>query len=221
MKERGNLYTIILILILIASLILLILENVPVVTGDVSLTGYATAGSTFSNVSITSYFAIQMSGNLTAGIDFGSVQTTNFLDQNATQNWCHATNGTCTNVSSASPFNSSYYFLNVSLDSNTAVDFCTYANEALKDRTGWIETIGLSNETYTFTNWTTNITNFTLPPQQGQAAFTAGYVRTAMNISKGNSTYWRFFLDIPQGQASGTYNNTINFKGVQLLQTCT
>ncbi len=206
MVKRGNGYTIFLVIVLIVSLALLIIQNFPMITGHV------TYGSTPSNVSIQNYFATMMSGNLSAGIDFGNVYTTNFLDQNATQNWCHATNGTCTNISSAAVFNATYYYLNVSADSNTAVDFCIRANEALKVN-GGVDVIGLGNETYTYTNVTN--TNLTSPPQQGQAALTASYVKASYNIQKGNSTFYRFFLDIPNAQAAGNYNNTVLFEGVQ------
>ncbi len=211
MAKRGNWYTIFLIGILLVCVVLLIVENLH------SITGYVTQGSTTSNVSIQNYFATMMSTNLTAGIDFGNVYSTNYLDQNATKNWCHPTNGTCTNISSAAVFNATYYYLNVSADSNTDVDFCIRANEALKVN-GGVDVIGLGNETYTYTN--VSNTNLTSPPQQGQAALTASYVKASYDIPKGNSTFYRFFLDIPNAQAAGNYNNTILFEGVQNSVAC-
>jgi hypothetical protein len=47
-----------------------------------------------------------------------------------------------------------------------------------------------------------------------------GYVKAGQNIAMGNSLYYRFYLEIPSGTPSGTYNNTINFKGVQNGTAC-
>lgn len=207
MNKRGGWYTILLIIILIASLTMLVVQNLP------SITGHAIEGSTYSNVSITTYLAIQMSNNLSAGIDFGSVSALPVTDQNATKNWCSPTNGSC-NVSSPN-FNATLYYLNVSTDSNTAVDFCVGAPNPL---TAGTDTIALGNETYAYTN--ISITNLTLPPQQDQIALSASYARSSVNISKGNSTYYRFYLDIPASQPAGSYSNLVYFRGVQTTQAC-
>lgn len=217
MKQRGSWYVILLIVILIASLVMLVLENISAITGNVPftpLTGYLTEGSTWSNVTIESYLAIQMSGNLSAGIDFGTVWTLPTLDQNATKNWC-AVNGTCANLSSVN-YNQTQYFINVSTDSNTAVTFCLYANEGLKTSGG--DVIGLGNETFADN---VTITNITSPSMVNNLAMTTSYAQAGLNIPRGNSSYWRFWLDIPAAQASGSYNNTVYFKGITFGNTCT
>ncbi len=210
MKQRGNWYTVLLIIILIASLIMLILENIPAVTGNAPanvkktpLTGYATEGSTWSNVSISYYLAIQMNANLSSGIDFGNVISLPAWNINASGN----NNGT----------DMSNFTINVSTDSNTAVDFCIRATEALKDRTGNLATIGLGNETY---SGNVTFTNISYPAMASEAALTTGYVEAASPIPIGNSTYWRFWLDIPAGQAAGNYNNTVWFKGITTSTSC-
>lgn len=213
MGKGGNWYTILLVVILVASIILLILENIPGITGDVSLTGYLTEGSTYSNVSISYFLAIQMSPNLTAGIDFGTVYSTNFLDQNASKNWCNPFNSSCANASSTD-FNVTLYYVNVSTDSNTNVDFCVGSTGPL---TAGTDTIELGNETYS-TNVT--LTNLTQPSEGSQTALTTSYVTAATNISIGDADYWRFFLDIPGGQPAGSYNNLVWFRGVQTGNGC-
>ena len=40
------------------------------------------------------------------------------------------------------------------------------------------------------------------------------------NIFRGNSSFWRFYLDVPGAQPPGTYRNQVNFKGVQTGNSC-
>lgn len=165
------------------------------------ITGYATTGTTVSNVTISKYLSIVMSGNLSAGILFGTVNAIPSTDINATNN---------NNSAELSSM-----FLNVSTDSNTAVDFCIKANTNLYDSTGG-NTIGIGNETYS----NASTTSSTIPVLSNQVLLTTSYIKAGQNITKENTTYYRFYLDIPTGTSSGTYNNTINFEGVETGQSC-
>jgi len=165
------------------------------------ITGYATTGTTISNVSIAKYLSITMSPNLTAGIQFGTINILPAVDHNATGNNLSAGN--------------SVYSLNVSADSNTPVDFCLMANVALTDSSNE-NTIGLGNETYA----NASTTSAAVPDVTLQALFTTGYVVGGANVAPGDVTFYRFYLDVPVAQPSGTYNNSIGFKGVQTEQSC-
>ncbi len=165
-------------------------------------TGYATTGSTTSNVTISTYFAIDMSINLSDGIYFGNVSSLPAINQNATHNYDNGSLGTT-------------MFMNVSTDSNTNVDFCIDANDNLKSSGG--DQIVIGNESYA--NATT--TNSSHPVLVSEVALTTGYVMAGPNISAGSNIYYRFWLDVPTGIPSGNYNNTINFKGISTGGSCT
>ncbi|MBU2612141.1 MAG: hypothetical protein KKB62_00280 [Nanoarchaeota archaeon] len=169
-----------------------------------SFTGYITEGNTTSNVTISKYLAITFGANLSEGIYFGDVVVLPATDVNATHNYDGALTGTT-------------YTIDVSTDSNTAVDFCIKANQGLT--TAGADVIGLGNETYS----AYNATNFSLPPLAAQTSMTTGYVKVQTagnNIGPGNSSYWRFWLDIPAAQPSGDYNNTVSFGGVTTGLSC-
>jgi hypothetical protein len=156
-------------------------------------TGYATSASTSSNVTISTYYSISASPNLSAGILFGSVTSTAATDLNATGNY---------GGSSLTQYN-----VTVSADSNTNVSFNISANAALTSSGG--DVIALGNQSYA--NHTTN--SALLPDVASQVALTTGQVNSGNNIGVGNADYYRFWLDIPAGQATGSYNNTITFTG--------
>ncbi|MBM3234642.1 hypothetical protein FJZ19_06135 [Candidatus Pacearchaeota archaeon] len=167
------------------------------------ITGYATTGTTVSNVTISSYLAIAMSTNLQAGILFGTVDALPATDLNASHNYDGA--------SSASTM-----FINVSTDSNAAVDFCIQANAALTDSVGG-NIIGIGNETYL----NSTITNSTLPGlSTSSALLTTSYAKAGINIGQGNVSYYRFWLDVPVATSPATYNNSIMFKGVTTGSSC-
>jgi len=150
-----------------------------------------------SNVTIYEYVAIGISNNLSNGIEFGSLDpATN--DNNATDNY----NG----AGSASTM-----YLSVSSDSNVNVDLCIKDNANLTSDVNTIPNTG-----YT---WDDNSTA-TAPILPG-TAITTSYVKTdQQNITIGSDDYFRFWLDIPGGQAAGTYNNTAYFKGIKTGQAC-
>lgn len=190
-----NVYRTILITVLVLSLGMLFFENASAITGQ------ATEGLTSSEVTIQTYLAMQMSSNLTAGIIFGNVAVLPMINVNATENY----NGTSS---------STLYFINVSSDSNTAVDFCLKANGGMFNP--GLDEIGLGNETFS-TNTTTS--NASLPSLT-ETAMTTSFVKNANNIPVGGVNYYRFWLDIPAGQATGTYNNSVSFKGVTSGNSC-
>ena len=166
-----------------------------------SMTGFATSGSTVSNVTIVSYLSISMSTNLQAGILFGSVDTLPANYINASHNYDGG--------SSASTM-----FINVSTDSNSNVDFCIKANANLQD-TG-TDIIGIGNETYS--NSTT--TDGSIPLIANNVSLTTSYVKAGSNIGRGNVSYYRAWLNIPAAQAPGTYNNSVMFEGVVAGGSC-
>ena len=196
MKKDSKSIDTFLVAIFIVAVSLLVFQNVD------GMTGHATEGSTYSNVTIQKYLAINFGGQLGNGIYFGNVATLPATNINATENY----NGTN---------NATNYYLNVSTDSNTHVDFCILANAGLTSAAA--DVIGLGNETYS-TNYTSS--NMTLPPLSAETAMTTNYTKAATDVAPGNSSYWRFWLDIPAAQPSGDYNNTVSFKGVTATQAC-
>jgi hypothetical protein len=195
MKSKLDIMLVALGIIFLGSALLAISESL-------SITGFATTGTTISNVSITKYLSITMSTNLSDGILFGTVSALPATNLNASHNYDSS--------SSASTM-----FINVSVDSNTAVNFCVKADANLTDSAGG-NTIGLGNESYN--NATT--TSASLPSVASEISLTSDYVQAGKNVSQGNVTYYRFWLDIPAATPSGNYNNTISFKGVEVTSAC-
>jgi len=184
-----NLYPFFLTLLILSGFILLVFQNVNAFTSS------ATQDMTFSNVSVSKYFSIAFSSALSEGISFGTVSFLPSISINATQNYNNTDNGT-------------FYFVNVSTDSNTIVDLCTKTSGSMENSGG--DVILLANETYS--NSTINSASL---PSTLETSLTTSYFKSGQNISIGGSNYYRFWLDIPAGQPSGTYNNTISFKGVE------
>jgi len=191
-----RIYNGILIGILVISLALLFFSNVNAITGR------ATEGSTYSNVTIEKYLAIEMSPNLSAGIDFGTIETLGVDNYNATENY----NGTS---------NSTLYWITVSEDSNTAVDLCTRANAPMANAGG--AEIPLVNESFA-----SNVTVSDLndPSLSNAIDYTTNYQEGHFDVPVGNTSYWRFWLDAPLGQETGNYNNTIYFQGSNVGSGC-
>jgi hypothetical protein len=175
--------------------VLLILSISMIILQDIKMTGFVTEGSAVSNVTITSFLAIQMSTQLEEGILFGSVDTLPATNINATHNYDGG--------SSASTM-----YIEVSSDSNSNVDFCIMANDNLTSDD--LDTIGVGNQTYS----NSTSTDADTPLLASETSLTNGYVKSGTNINTGSNLYYRFWLDIPAAQPVGTYNNTIHFKGV-------
>ena len=169
--------------------------SIIMLVSGIFITGYDTQVSTTSNVTISTYYAIEASTNLSAGILFGSVTSAAADNLNATGNY---------GGSSLTQYN-----ITVHQSSNTNVSFNISANAGLTS--SGEDVIGLGNETYA--NATTN--SASVPGVANQVALTTGQVNAGNNIGVGNTNYYRFWLDIPEGQATGSYNNTITFTGYQ------
>lgn len=174
-------------------------------------TGHVTEIATSSNVTITTYFSIAMSPNLTTGIQFGSVDTLPSYNINATLN--NESGFNTTTDQGAPPGVGTTYWMNVSTDSNTAVDFCIKGSEL---NTSGGDAIGLGNETY----FNATATNTSSPFVISETEFTTSYVKSSGHIAAGSTNYYRFWLDVPAGTATGTYNNTVSFKGVAETTAC-
>jgi hypothetical protein len=108
------------------------------------------------------------------------------------------------------PSTSTLYYINISTDSNTNVSFCLRANANLTDISSG-EEIPLPGETYS-TNVTTSDIN--TPDLANEVNMTTTYIEAATNVGIGEISYWRFWLDIPAGQAAGNYNNTVSFAAI-------
>ena len=198
MKKRVLL--IIFSIVLILSLAMILIENEIVKT---QITGYATEGSTISNVTISKYLSIDMSTNLSTGILFGNITSLPATNQNASHNYDDGSEGTTMAV-------------NVSTDSNTRVDFCVRANDDLTDPSNQ-NYLEIQNETYS----NSTLTNSTLPAPASETSLDkTTYIKAGENVSIGGATYYRFWLDVPVGTASGTYNNTVMFRGVETTLSC-
>jgi len=194
-KKKEKIYRMVLVLIIIVALAMIFFSNVS------AFTGYATESTTTSNVTIQKYLSLALCSNLSSGISFGNVATLPAINLNATHNYDGLNTGTS-------------YCVNVSNDGNTPVDVCLKADGAMNNSGG--DVIGLANETYA----NASLTNITLPTLGNDLSFTINYVKAGENIPAGNSSYYRFWLDIPAAQPSGDYNNTVYFKGVTTTLSC-
>lgn len=170
------------------------------------ITGYATTATTTSNVTISTFFAVAMSTNLSDGIRFGNLTTLPVTNQNASHNY----DGTNTTMAG----NGTSMWMNVSTDSNTAVNFCIKADDNLRTSGG--DVLTAANESW----HNHSSTNLTLPNMASENSLTTSYAQAGANVAAGGTHYYRFWLDVPAGQASGTYNNTISFKGVTTGGAC-
>ncbi len=166
----------------------------------VSLHAKVTSTDVSSNVSIAKSLAIKFSTGLSEGIIFGDVNILPAIDVNASHNYDGFGNA-------------STFYINVSEDGNIPVDFCIRADYGLSTVGG--DVIGLGNETYSHYNLS-NITH----PTTNDVSLSQVYAKSGLNIPLGGTNYWRFWLDIPAGQASGDYNNTVYFKAIETGEDC-
>ena len=173
---------------------------------NASITGAATSKTTTSSAVIEKYFSINASGNLSAGIDFGTVTMLPTANQNASLNW--------NDTSGGSDDNETLYWVTVEMDSNTPVDFCILA-DAFNTSGG--DEIGIGNYTFADSNWN----NMTYPgPIDEQTMSVSAYVAAQTNIAVGSSDYLRYWLDVPATTPSGTYNNTVTILGTSTGVAC-
>lgn len=195
--NRKFIYQGFLIFLIFLGLLLLILQNIKFLSGF-------SVSETISNVTVNKYLSITFSSNLSEGISFGTISSLPAVNQNATHNYDR----------DFPTQNQTSYFVNVSTDSNTNVDFCIKADGNLINLANDI--LKLGNETYA--NSTT--TNSSFPPASNEVSLTTFYAKSGENILIGGINYYRFWLDVPIGQQSGDYNNTITFKGIQTGINC-
>jgi len=171
-------------------------------------TGYATTSNTTSNVTIHTYFAVAMSVNLSDGIQFGNLTSLPVVNQNAT----HNIDGINTTASASANLSSSM-FMNVSTDSNSAVDFCIYADQLNTSAGDYID---LPNETY----YNATVTNNSWPSNASEKALSTTTTKAGPAIAIGSQVYYRFWLDVPVSTVAGTYNNTVTFNAIQTGAAC-
>lgn len=181
--------------IVLFCLILLVFQNSGIITANIIEFPIS------SNVSINKYLAISFSTNLSEGILFGDVAVLPAVKINASHNYDGVNNST------------SIYII-VSEDGNTAVDFCTRADDALRSIAN--DTLELGNETYA----NSSSSNSTIPELSNNLALTTSYVKSGNSVVLGAINYYRFWLDVPAAQPSGEYNNSVSFKGVQTGVSC-
>lgn len=162
---------------------------------QISISGHVIEQDVPSNVSINKNLALTFSTELQNGIKFEDVIVLPANNVDANKNY---------NITD----NTTAYYVEVSNDGNVAVDLCIRANVGLTSGGG--DMIGLDNETfaYSFDN------NLTLPNVGSEISLTTAYSDAGQDIPLGSRNYLRFWLDVPAGQASGQYNNSIFFKGV-------
>lgn len=168
---------------------------------NASMTGALTSASTTSSAVIEKYFSINVSGNLSTGIDFGTIAALPAVNHNASLNYND------TSYPGENDGNESLYWVTVETDSNTPVDFCIIATAF--NTSGGIE-IEIGNYTFSDSGWN----NITYPgPVDELTMSTSAYVAGETGITVGSSDYFRFWLDVPATTPSGTYNNTVTFLG--------
>jgi hypothetical protein len=175
-------------------------------TGNM-ITGAVVTSDITTYVSLSGYFSINASENLTTdGIRF-FINTLPSINKSA-----HG------NANGAAP-NGTNTYLTVESDSNVNVKFCIKANDSLRFSNSVIDT------TNYFWADSTAANNATLPhlnnvgPAAGAVNITNMSV-DASTLAPGGSDYFRFWLSVPGAQTPGTYINQINFKGVQTGNLC-
>lgn len=173
------------------------------ISSKMPVSGAATTQTTQSRVSISYYYAISLSANLGDGIDFGNITSLPANDLSATDNY-NGANSTTT------------LWVLESNDSNVNIDICHKAQGPLS--TVGNDTIGLGNYT-----WSDSLTNTNSSPSgpPGTNTFTTSFAKgNNNNIAPGGQGYYRYWLDIPVGQAAGTYTNTVEYKAVYTGASC-
>ncbi len=194
MKGWKNLYLIVAALILINSSLFLM--------SSLEITGRQSyIQNVYSEAQIQKYASISMSGNLSAGIQFGLITELPATNINATKNY----NSTVDD----SWHNETLYWIEVAQDSNTNVDLCVKSTDF---NTSGSDEIDLSNYLWDDDQYGNNETD---PRLSGAAAMSNGYVQRASDVDPSTNVSYRFWLSVPGGQAAGTYNSTVYFKAVE------
>jgi hypothetical protein len=168
--------------ILVLSLGMILIQNIESVNADEVV-------NTTSKAQINTYFAITMSTELESEIDFGTIDTIPASDVNATKNY---------NASDMTE-----YYIEVSDDSNTNVSFEINAS----DFSSGTNTLGVGNESFAY-----NITNNNADePSFDDVSLTEVLQTAGSSVDIGEKVYYRFWLDVPGNQPTGSYTNEVWF----------
>ena len=208
MDKRGKvkLFGAILLLLIAGVAGLYIFNLIPVAEA-------VTSDSTVSNATIAVSIGFTFSGNLSNGILFGSLNI-NTNDNNASANYL-AGNGTGICPAGENASGCTAYQIQMDTNNNAGADTCIKDNAELTTGSDTIPNAG-----YTYdANSTVNGTN--MNDAAGSTAMTTGFVQFGTaDLAANDNQSSQFFLDIPDGQTAGDYNNTIDFKIVQTGASC-
>ncbi len=149
--------------------------------------------NTSSTANVTAYIAIGMSTNLSNGVHFGVVEPSSD-NNNATGNY-NATDSM------------TQYWIAVSSDGNVNVTLDIKDDAPLTSGANTIPNLG-----YTYDSSETNSDSL---PADG-IAITTGFFESEANVAPGENAYFRFWLDVPAGQAAGNYQNTVLFQAAAI-----
>jgi hypothetical protein len=163
------------------------------------ISGYVTSGTKTEAV-IQQYFAVALSNNLADGIEFGTILF-DTANNSATDNYNGLSNGTT-------------LYVILSNNSNVHIDSCIKANADLINANN--DTIAAENITWSYANTTSSA----VPSLSNGTRLSKTFADGLQDITPGYANYMRFWLDVPDAQPPGTYNNTIEFQGVKTGVTC-
>lgn len=164
--------------------------------------------STVSNVTVAVSIGFAFSGNFSDGILFGSVdQNTN--DNNATKNYVGNNSADCDSNADCTD-----YFVTMSTDNNANADTCIRDNGNLTSGSNEITNTG-----YTY-NATSVFTNTTTTADDSIAITETSVITGTIALAADANQTFRFWLDVPDNTASGTYNNTVEIKVLQTGVSC-
>ena len=172
-----------------------------------------TQDSTVSNATVAVSIGFTFSGNLSNGILFGNINI-NSNDNNASANYL-TVNGTGICPAGAGTIGCTAYQIQMDSGNNGNADTCIKDNVALTSGANTLPNTG-----YTYdANSTINGTNMNGPTSS--IAVTTSFVKFGSeDLSASANQSSQFYLDVPDGQAAGDYNNTIDFKIVETGQAC-
>ncbi len=151
--------------------------------------------------------SIALTGNLTHGIPFGSIDP-NTVNNNASGNYN-------TTAATQKLDDRTQYWVYTGPGSQNA-DICIRDNESLRTGGGATPTATINNGNYTYHNGTANSPTSPALSCAGNNCgnMTDGYIRFAANVPAGTPAFLRFFLNVSGGQTQGTYSNGVYFLAV-------
>ena len=172
-----------------------------------------TQDSTVSNATVAVSIGFTFSGDLSNGILFGTLNI-NSNDNNASANYLMV-NGTGICPVGVGIIGCTAYQIQMDSGNNGNADTCIKDNVALTSGANTIPNTG-----YTYdANATINGAN--MNDAADSIAITTSFVKFGSeDLSASINQSSQFYLDIPDGQAAGDYNNTIDFKIIETGQAC-